>query len=165
MIKTILGLMVLIAMLSSSCARETNVFEYWIFKDTTYTAISCTASGATVLGLNGGTQAGSATGNSLSIKFGSGFVPVSPGTYTVSVGDTSPTNPNQVSIILDKGYNATTSSGGTSYYATGGNGRTQTVQVVTNTTGISITGSGIMMRNYASAGDSTTLDFNVSPTK
>jgi hypothetical protein len=161
MIKTIIGLMGLMVMLSSSsCKNDTGTLEYWIFQDTTYGGVTCSQSGATISCVNGGGIATHPLSNSMNITFGAGLVPVSGGTYTVSDTAISST---QVSIRLDLHYNTTTTTGGTSYISTGGNGRNQTVQVSTSTTGITISGVKIMMRNAAPPGDSAALDFNISP--
>jgi len=99
----------------------------------------------------------------LNIIFGTTWLPITSGTYTV-IGRGYP-GINQVGIGVAFGSSNSTGHNGASFTATGGNGSNQTVSVTVSPTGkISVSGSNIMMVNDTLASDSTLLNFNISQT-
>lgn len=168
--KMIFGLMTLLFLLTSSCKKENNINNggNWSFKGTNFNAMGCDAFQGIPgpLGYESFISAGTSTAsdNVIEIVFGSYRLPDSSGTYTVVDGNAYPIG-NQVAITLTLGQSNSTGLGGTVYASTGGNGSNQSVYVsVSSARKISVSGTGIMMRNDTLATDSAALTLDIAQT-
>ena len=153
-------------LLTTSCRKNTSDGRSWTFRGSTYTAMTCEASGGSVYCTNRFKKGmtGTYLYNSVDIVFASVLLPDTMATFTVT-DSFAPSSPDKVQIYMQLGYNSTSTIPGQNYTATGGSGHDQTVRVTVSPSHVvSVIGKGIMMQNNTLAGDSGVLDFNFTST-
>ena len=154
--RSIMGLVVLSLMLIGSCKRSNPNPNFWTFKGVTYNSYN----GSTMSNI---ITDSSALQNSIT-SYGTIWLSFSSSTNITTAGTcqvykyNKPLGNNAVTMYLTiNGANPIT------YYATGGNGRNESVQVSVPLTGVvTVIGSGIEMVNANDPSDSSSLILNIT---